>query len=742
MFQMISSGSDRGRAFPARGCHGTGLVHGCWLFHTNSLYLRRSPHNRDGPDLTRSELKLLRKRFTRRARFINRELSWLDFNERVLDEARDASVPVLERLKFLAIVASNLDEFFMVRVALVRRQIEAGLDTPGNDGLRPSQIMTRIVRRVHRMHESIGDCFRNQIIPVLEENGIHIISDADLSGAREEDARHYFISTIQPLLEPIMLDEHPFPELENGALYFCVEFSPGSGRKKSLALLRLPTNPLGRFVRLPSSDGRTDVIMIDDIVRFCLPEIFPQQRLRGCYEIKIVRDSDLELDEVGSADLLSSILEGLQRRKRGPATRLLYDPATPPRILRYLESELNLQKRHSFVGARNHSFSDFMQVPSVVDRPDLLYPPMPPLPVKALESTEPFFQVIRDGDILLQHPFQSFSPVIRFFEHAANDPHVTEISATLYRVSSDSAIARALARAATNGKRVRVLIELKARFDEERNIGWARSLQSAGAEVVYGVKGLKTHCKLALVVREEAEGRRFYSHLSTGNYNDRTARIYSDFGLLTANDTICREVAAVLELVLGGGGVSSYASLLVAPHAMRKEFVRRIRREAGHARMGKQAGIIAKMNSLVDTDMIDELYAASRAGVRIQLIVRGISCLRPGIPGLSETIEVSSIIDRFLEHARVYRFENDGDPELFLASADWMPRNLNSRVETAFPVLDRRIMAEIDGVLQMQLTDTVKARLLRPDGTCEKRTGEDRGPAQMRQYERILSNSR
>ncbi|MDH4069860.1 MAG: polyphosphate kinase 1 [Ignavibacteria bacterium] len=690
--------------------------------------------------MTGSDLKSLRKRFTRRHRFINRELSWLDFNERVLDEARDPAVPVLERLKFLAIVASNLDEFFMVRVALVRRQIEAGLDTSGSEGLRPSQIMNRIVRRVHLMHENIGDCFRNQIIPALARNNIHLITDTDLAGSRGADARSYFASTIRPLLEPVLIDEQPFPELENGALYFCLELSTGNGRKRDLAILRLPTNPLGRFVRLPPTDGRTDVIMIDDIVRSCLPDLFPGKKVRGCYEIKIVRDSDLELDEVGSEDLLNSILEGLQRRKRGPATRLLYDPATPPRILRYLEAQLNLKKRHSFVGARAHSFSDFMQVPSVVDRPDLLYPPMPPLPVTVFEQDRPFFQMIRDGDILLQHPFQSFSPVIRFFENAADDPHVTEISTTLYRVSSDSAIAKALARAASGGKKVRVLIELKARFDEERNIGWARSLQSAGAEVVYGVKGLKTHCKLALVVREEKDGRRLYSHLSTGNYNDRTARIYSDFGLLTANETICHEVAAVLEMVLGGGAVGTFGSLLVAPSAMRKEFVRRIHREAAHARKGRRSGIIAKMNSLVDTNMIDELYAASRAGVKIDLIVRGICCLRPGIPGLSETIKVTSIIDRFLEHARVYRFENDGDPELFLASADWMPRNLNSRVETAFPVLDTRVRAEIDRVLQMQLADSVKGRLLRPDGTSERRKASAKeGSAQLRQYEHIRS---
>jgi len=678
-----------------------------------------------------------KRRFARRKRFRNRELSWLDFNNRVMEEARDPDVPVLERLKFLAIFSSNLDEFFTVRVALVRRQIEAGLDRPGADGLRPSEVMRYIVRRVREAHEGIGNCFRNVILPALSQEGIVLLSDAELSGEPAEFARKYFRTTVAPLLKPLLTETDPFPHLESGGLYFCIEFSRSGRARTPPAFLRLPTNSLGRFVRFPGPDGVMNIVLIDDIIRFNLTEIFPERPIAGCYEIRIVRDSDLDLDEVGSTDLLRSILEGLQRRQSGPTTRLLHDPAMPPRLTGYLQRQLNLKKIHRFVGARNHSFADFMQVPAIVDRPDLLYPPMPPLPVRRLERAPSLLKEMQSGDILLQHPYQSFNPVIRFFEESAEDPHVTEIAVTLYRVSSDSAIAKALVRAAETGKRVRVVVELKARFDEERNIGWARALQTAGAQVVYGGKNLKTHCKVAMVVREEEGGERRYCHLSTGNYNDRTARIYSDIGLLTTHEGICADVATLFGRIMEGMRGGEYGYLLVAPDEMRKGFVKRIHREIRNAQKGGQSGIVAKMNSLVDPGMIDELYAASRAGVPIRLIVRGICCLRPGVRGLSETIEVRSIIDRFLEHTRLYRFENAGSPELFLASADWMPRNLNGRVEAAFPILDKGIRKEIDHAIGYQLGDTNRARILTPEGHAIRASGPGGMRAQMLQYQTL-----
>lgn len=675
-------------------------------------------------------------------RLINRELSWLDFNHRVLEEALDPAVPPLERLKFLAIFASNLDEFFMVRVALVRRAIEAGLEKQWPDGLSSSELMDLISARVHHAHESLGDCYRNKVLPALAANGIVIVTDKNISNEQRGHASSYFASTLQPLLSPLILDEtRSFPQLENGALYFCIESRSKSklNSEPDIALLRVPAHVVGRFVKLSSSGNSTGVIMIDDVIRLSLDTLFPGDDILGCYEIKIVRDSELDLDEVGSSDLLNSIIEGLQRRKQAPPTRFLYDPAMPSHLIEQIAKRLKVQRQHMFIGAKYHSFSDFMQLPSVVNRPDLLYPSMPPVNVSVFESGGTIIDVARKNDVLLHHPYQNFSYVVRFLEEAANDPAVVAIKGTLYRVSSDSHIAAALALAARNGKHVTVLVELKARFDEERNIGWARVLEEAGVHVIYGVKNLKTHCKVMLVVRKEGDVLKHYCHLGTGNYNDRTARLYCDLGLFTGHKGITADIASLFGRITGEEKVVDYKHLLVAPELLRAEFVRRIRRETDHARAGKPSGIIAKMNSLVDPQIIEELYLAGQAGVNIQLIVRGICCLRPEVPGLSENIRVISIIDRFLEHARVYRFENGGEPELFLASADWMPRNLNSRIEVAFPILDPNIREQIMEMLSLQLADNVKARVLHADGTNHRKSGE---PSLRSQFELYASAQR
>jgi polyphosphate kinase len=680
----------------------------------------------------------LHKHFPASDRFINRELSWLDFNNRVLEEALDPTVPVLERVKFLAIVASNLDEFFMVRVAFVRREMEAGITRRGGDGLRPAEVMEKIAARVHEAHESIGRCLRESIVPAMEKAGLYQVSDTNATEEQRQVASRYFATMLQPLITPIVLDAtHPFPELENQALYFAIELKPLQGKSAKLVLLRIPTHALNRFVLLPSTDGRTYVMMIDDIIRLSLADLFSDSTVLGCYEVKVVRDSELELDEVGSADLLKSIVRGLERRKRAPATRFLYDPAMPVHIIERFARQLKLNKKNMFPGARYHSFSDLMQLPSVINRPDLMYVPMPPLNVAALESAKAIVDVVQRKDILLHHPYQSFSYVARFFEEAANDEATVEMKATFYRVSSDSRIAAALARAARNGKKVTVLVELKARFDEERNIGWAHALEEAGATVIYGVRRLKTHCKMALVVRSEDGDLRRYAHLSTGNYNDRTARMYCDIGLLTAHPGITDDVAKVFNRLTGEAPIKGMKHLLVAPETLRDEFVKRIRREAENARAGKPSGIVAKMNSLVDHEIIDELYLAAQAGVQIKLIVRGICCLRPGVPGLSENIEVTSIIDRFLEHARIYRFENGGQPELFLSSADWMPRNLNNRIEVAFPPLDPDTQRDVEEVLRLQLSGTVKARILHADGSNHRRSGEQTVRSQFVLYDHM-----
>ena len=653
-------------------------------------------------------------------RYINRDLSWLAFNDRVLEEANDSSVPILERVKFLAIYANNLDEFFMVRVAALRRQIEAGIETPGPDGLSPTAALALISARVNRSQEAIGRCFRDGLLPALAEVGIHLFDESSLTAEHRVFAGDYFSRSVQPLLTPLAVGPtHPFPRLENKALYFCIQLSD---RKKSskkskerLALVQIPSQLLGRFVRLPAPVNNIHIIRLDDIIRLHLDRLFPEDEVIGSYEIKIIRDAELEFDEE-SPDLLEAISKSLEQRRRGPATRFLFDPVMPEHVLETFCKHLKLEPGNLFPGARYHSFSDMIQFPGI-EVPPLQYPPMPPQPVPALDKHLDLFSAMREGDALLHHPYQKFDYVVRLIEHAADDPQVLSIKMTLYRVSATSPIASALAKAAQKGKQVTVIVELKARFDEEANIRWAKALEDAGAHVIYGLPGLKVHCKLTLIVRREDDGLRRYCHLATGNYNDRTARVYGDLGLFTCRKEIGVEVESVFNMLTGNSASNAYQKLLVAPDHLRNEVVYRIRREAENAVLGKPAGIIAKLNALVDTDIIEELYAASRAGVKIQLVVRGICCLMPGVAELSENISVISIIDRYLEHARIYIFENTGAPEYFLASADWMPRNLDRRVEVAFPILDPMLQQQIRQLIDIQLSDNVKARALKHDNT-------------------------
>jgi polyphosphate kinase len=672
-------------------------------------------------------------------RFLNRELSWLAFNDRVLAEANDPTVPLLERVKFLAIYASNLDEFFMVRVAALRRQIEADIDTPGPDGLAPTAAMQLIVARVHQSHENIGCCFREKILPDLEAAGIFLLDEQSATAAQRAYLVKYFNKSIKPVMTPLAVDPaHPFPRLENKALYFCVELArkkkPANKPRARLVLLHLPTNLFGRFVRIPSTDGTLPFIRLDDVIRLNLAPLFPGDIVLGCYQIKVIRDAGLEFDEE-APDLLESIAQSLEQRRIAPATRFLYDAAMPPRVLDMFCQQLKLKPENMFAGARYHSFADFFQFPGV-DIPRLQYAPMPAQPMPALEKSESLFAAMRERDYLLHHPYQKFDYLIRLLDEAANDPETVSIKMTLYRVSPKSQVTEALACAAKKGKQVTVLVELKARFDEEANIRWSRKLRDAGAHVIFGLPGLKTHCKLGLIVRREGSALRRYCHLSTGNYNDRTAQFYSDLGLLTCRETICGEVEGVFNLLTSYAAPERYEHLLVAPEHLRHGVIERIRREAANAKAGKPAAIIAKMNALVDPQIIDELYLASHAGAGIQLIIRGICCLRPGVPGLSENIRVISILDRFLEHARVYIFENGGQREYFLASADWMPRNLDRRIEVAFPIYDPSLQQQVQEIIDTQLNDNMKARVLRADNTCVI-NHNDKPPlrAQMAHYE-------
>jgi polyphosphate kinase len=656
-----------------------------------------------------------------RERFLNRELSWLAFNDRVLAEANDPTVPILERVKFLAIYASNLDEFFMVRVAALRRQIEAGLDKPGSDGLAPTAAMQLIVARVNQSHENIGRCFREKILPDLETAGIFLLDEKGVTAEQRAYLVKYFNKSIKPVMTPLAIDPaHPFPRLENKALYFCVELArkkkPANKPRARLVLLHIPTQLFGRFVQLHASDATLSFIRLDDVIRLNLAPLFLGDIVMGCYQIKVIRDAELEFDEE-APDLLESIAKSLEQRRIAPATRFLYDAEMPQRVLDMFCQQLKLSPDNLYPGARYHSFSDFFQFPGV-DMPRLQYPPMPPQPVPALEKSASLFAALRERDHLLHHPYQKFDYVVRLLEEAANDPEVISVKMTLYRVSPKSQVTEALARAAKNGKQVTVLVELKARFDEEANIRWSRKLKDAGAHVIFGLQGLKTHCKLCLIVRREEKTLRRYCHLSTGNYNDRTAQFYSDLGVLTCREEICEEVEGVFNLLTSYAAPASYQHLLVAPEHLRDGIIDRIRREAANAKAGQPAGIIAKMNSLVDEKIIDALYLASQAGVNIQLIIRGICCLRPGVAGLSDNIRVISILDRFLEHARICIFENAGQREYFLASADWMPRNLDRRIEVAFPIYDPAIQQELQNIVDIQLNDNVKARMLLADNTC------------------------
>ncbi|MGH7598962.1 MAG: polyphosphate kinase 1, partial [bacterium] len=558
------------------------------------------------------------------------------------------------------------------------------------------------------------------IIPDLAAAGIFLLDEKSANPEQRTHLIKYFNKSIKAVMTPLAVDSaHPFPRLENKALYFCVELArkkkPANKPRTRLVLLQIPTQLFGRFIRIPSANDTLPYIRLDDVIRLNLDSLFPGDIVMGCYEIKIIRDAELEFDEE-AADLLESITKSLEQRRTAPASRFLYDAEMPKRVLDMFCHQLKLTPGNMFPGARYHSFSDFFQFPGV-EIPRLQFPPMPAQPIPALEQNTSMFAAIQARDYLLHHPYQKFDYVVRLLEQAAKDASVVSIKMTLYRVSPKSQVAEALAQAARRGKQVTVLVELKARFDEEANIRWSHKLNDAGAHVIFGLQGLKTHSKLCLIVRREGETLRRYCHLSTGNYNDRTAKVYSDLGLLTCNEEVCEEVEGVFNSLTGYAAPESYRHVLVAPEHLRDEILKRIRREAENTRAGKPAGIIAKMNSLVDQEIIAELYAASQTGVHIQLIIRGICCLIPGVPGLSDNIKVISILDRFLEHARIYIFDNAGNREYFLASADWMPRNLDRRVEVAFPIYDPAIKQQVQEIIDIQLADNTKARVLLPDNT-------------------------
>ena len=656
--------------------------------------------------------------------FINRELSWLAFNRRVLEEAQDPANPLLERVKFLSIFDSNLVEFYEVRVAGLRQQAEVGVATRGPDGTTAADQLAAIEPAARELVRAFYKCWNDELRPALEKEGIVVTTPAQLSVEQQPWLRSYFQREIFPVLTPIAVDPaHPFPFVGSGNLNIAALLDADDPEEPArLAVVQVP-RVLPRIIRVPTpAPGRTYVFLADTI-RWQLPELFAGATILDHTAFRVVRNSNLYVDEEEVENLLTAIEQELRKRRRGDPVRLELRSPVGERLRQELVEVFGLEASdvHDCEGPVN--LSRLMELVDLEKEERLLAPSfIPPLHV-ALRDPAKLFPSIRSGDLLLHHPFDSFDSVVEFIEQAAEDPKVLAIKQTLYRTSEDSSIARALLAAAERGKHVTAVVELKARFDEEKNIRWARRMEEAGVQIVYGLVGLKTHCKLLLVVRREEDGIRRYAHIGTGNYNPTTARQYTDFGLFTADPEVTAEVASVFNLLTSLSSRERWNHLLVAPFTLRSGLLERIRREAANARAGRPASILAKLNAIQDQEVILALYDASRAGVEIDLIVRGICCLRPGVPGLSENIRVRSIVDRFLEHTRVVRFENDGEPELWIGSADWMPRNLSGRVEVMCRVRAPAVIQRLEEAIDVYRRDDVKARELTADGTYRRGDG-------------------
>jgi polyphosphate kinase len=661
--------------------------------------------------------------------YLNRELSWLEFDRRVLGEALDPTLPLLERVRFLSIFASNLDEFFMVRVSGLRRQLETGVVSRPPDGMSPVEQLTAIRERLMPMREALIECWRTDLQPKLREAGIQVLEWSELKGKQKKAMRKQFAREIFPTLTPLAFDPgHPFPHISNLSINLAVVVrDPVHGER--FARLKVP-GTFPRLLRIPGDDeaGRLGLegdatarfVWIEEVVAANLDLLFPGLEVVAAHPFRVTRDADVEIEEDEAADLLTAMAEVVGQRHFGSAVRLEIEERTPARIRNILVGNLGLAPYQVFATKSPIGRADLVQLAGL-DRPDLKFPPATPVVQAALTAEKGPFEAIRRRDFALYHPYDSFAPVVAFVEAAARDPEVLAIKQTLYRTGPNSPIVKALMEARENGKQVSALVELKARFDEENNIEWARALDSSGVHVVYGVLGLKTHAKVCLVVRRESDGIRRYVHLATGNYNPATARAYSDVGFFSADEELAEDVSDFFNALTGYSRKERYRKLLVAPGRMREELLERIEREAERHRRHGDGYLAFKMNALVDKACIKALYRASQAGVTIDLQVRGVCCLRPGVPRVSETITVSSIVGRFLEHARLYYFRNGGDEELFAGSADLMPRNLDGRVEVLFPIESAALRAALrDGVLFAQQRDSVKGWRLLPDGSYQK----------------------
>lgn len=658
---------------------------------------------------------------------INRDISWLSFNDRVLQEARDPSVPLLERLKFLGIYSSNLDEFFRVRIATIRRIKKSSSKENLLPGAKsPEALLKQIQETIYEQQERFEFGYES-ILKELAMQGVFIINEQQLTHSQGDFVRQYFAEHIMSSLVPIMLDNTPkFPYLRDRAIYFLVTMTVTKKKEKVRhALIEIPST-LPRFTVLPNENKY--IILIDDIIRYCLDDVFFNFDYDhiAAYTIKLTRDAELDIEQDVTKSLVKKVSESIKKRRTAQPVRLVYDDTIPPEILTFVQKRLNFGKDdHPVPGGRYHNFVDFINFPSL-NRPELKYIFPKPLPHKFLKEKTSILAIIKQRDILLSFPYQSFHYIIDVLREAAIDPKVKSINITLYRAGKNSHIINTLVNAIKNGKKVTVVVELQARFDEEANIRWANKLQEEGAEVIYGVPGLKAHSKLFLISRTEHNKDVYYAHIGTGNFNEDTARLYCDHSLLTADSNITDEVAKVFMFYKDNYKTGNYKHLVVSPFYMRKKFLHLIQKEIENAKAGKEAWIFLKMNSITDIEMIKKLYDASKAGVKIRMIIRSICSLVPGIKDVSENIEVISIVDKYLEHARILCFGNEGNPRIYLTSADWMQRNLDFRSEIAVPVYDKTIAQELLHILELQWKDHLKVRILNEKQDNQYREGRAR----------------
>ena len=677
--------------------------------------------------------------------FYNRELSWLLFNRRVLEEAKDSSLPLFDRLKFLSITSSNLDEFFMIRVASLKDMVQVKYNKKDISGMTPAEQLAAINERTHLFVKDQYDIFNRSLIPALEKEGVHVLSHYEnLSDKQSKYVDRYFTDEVYPVLTPMAVDSsRPFPLIRNktlnigailrmkkdkaaGGQFRDLYLSHGNKKKGAdsndtdFATVQVPS-VLPRFVEIPSEQkGEKTFILLEQIIEKNIGKLFVNYEIESVFPYRIMRNADLSIEEDEAADLLIEIERQLKKRQWGQAIRLEVEAGMDKRLLKKLRQELKIKEEDIFKINGPLDLTFLMKLSGLEGYDKLRTPKYTPQPAKWLNGEDHLFDQIRDNDVLLHHPYETFDPVVDFVKQASKDPNVLAIKQTLYRVSSHSPIIASLAAAAENGKQVTVLVELKARFDEENNIIWARKLEQAGCHVIYGLVGLKTHSKITLVVRKEEDGIRRYVHLGTGNYNDSTAKLYTDMGLLTCRKAIGEDATAVFNMLSGYSEPAFWNKLAIAPIRLRDRFTQLINREKEFAKKGKKAFIRAKMNSLCDAGIISSLYEAAAAGVKIELVVRGICCLKTGMPGISENITVRSIVGDFLEHSRIFHFYNNGFEEVYMGSADWMPRNLDKRVEILFPVEDDALKAEVIHILDIQLADNEKARILQKNGTYRR----------------------